>query len=163
MLIGASRPDADAATDLGEVTDAAADAAADAGADAGVEVVAAGKGTRLSSDHRVRALAVAAAVLLVLPVFLHVNGWHVGLGQSNRVGLRSPGVTVPLNMLAIAALVAVSAFWSGGLISAHADGAYDLAVLFQFAGDLRAEFSRCAAAGLCGAGGKASFYIDRFE
>ena len=27
--------------------------------------------------------------------------------------MRSPGVTVPLNMLAIAALVAVSAFWSG--------------------------------------------------
>jgi len=58
---------------------------------------------------------------------------------------------------------AVSAFWSGGLIGAHADGAYDLAVLFQFTGNLRAEFSRCAAAGLCGAGGKASFYIDRFE
>ena len=126
-MIGASRSDAAAvaadsaadsaavavavAVDAGAVVDGVVEVASD---DAGVAAAAGtgSDGARSSPDRRVRMLAVAAAVLLVLPVFLHVNGWYVGLGQSNRAGLRSPGVTVPLNTLAVAAMVAVSAFWS---------------------------------------------------
>ncbi len=71
-------------------------------------------GRRATSEFQLGRFAALAAGVLVLPVFLHVNGWHVGLGQSNRLGLRTPGVTLPLNVVAIAALLGLATVWPGG-------------------------------------------------
>jgi len=60
-------------------------------------------------ERRVARLVTLASVLLVLPVFLHVNGTDIGLGQPDKPWLRTPGATVAVNTLATALLAIVVA------------------------------------------------------